>query len=447
MTSSIGNNWTISTGEAPPNSYWNSSGGTVVSGIGAVDFFGPQRPPVSGSQFGFPLGSVVSTDPATGGIKRIRPITNANHENFDRAKRQKTDAPAYNRFQDFFGNPSGKHAVWGRVTEAFNLTGSTSSVGSSLNALGFNNNMDYPKGTMGFTTNGGIPGNELFLKAIEHYETPGTNDLVIVARRSPQEQVELSSISSGMSNALQGPPFSGFTLAGFNFLIAQAQEIPILRTDISTIRTQIDAHKMLINNYDIVGVCDTENFSRGGSSFSGLPNGKNEAFKNENKVINYVMEGGVKITDFFGPVSIATRLFLIWKKVDAPVVYWPDTRGTGSSPYIGDTYSKASINLTVTMSSGLTRLSQFPFQLVPYADPMYPYPPDDQLIYVDETGRKRHGIVFQIGIVNKSNIFHSDPFKNENQRNQIQRDCISNLKTSRQSEPLDILYDCVRLSS
>jgi hypothetical protein len=115
------------------------------------------------------------------------------------------------------------------------------------------------------------------------------------------------------------------------------------------------------------------------------------------KLINLIQAGPILTYNVFGHVKPGTRLYLIFKKVKKPANYnvvHDRLRDVTTTPYAEGADSDEEEE----------QLTDLPYQLIPWGDYKYDYPPSNVTDFVDEFGVRRSGLVMFIGLSNTESI-------------------------------------------
>lgn len=288
----------------------------------------------------------------------------------------------------------------------------------TLGGMGFDvdssiNDEDEMNTVTGFQSNGRIPGIQYTVYGAHNAEAPGKHDLVILEKNpvtSGHDNFFTDyMVDQGLLPQLQGygrtfAPHNGFTLASFNYTIACLQ-IDKLQAgaSIDAIEKQYNDHRNLINQYAIMGVCDSETFIAGGASYF-LSDSQSKSVESQ-KSLNIGMEGETPMKNIYGPVQAGSKLWLIWKQIDRIDSYYIDTRRDKISLTLGDG--------TYTQQKTSNKIVKRPFQLVPWTDTYKDKPSLADLEfdvghfdmtaasdYIPRWKRKRIGTAFYVGEVN-----------------------------------------------
>lgn len=280
----------------------------------------------------------------------------------------------------------------GSLLSGFNLSSLASSgsilstqsaVGALQSAFGFDvegmEDEDELNTVKGYHRNAQVVGPEYLIVTPVDIPCPGQEDILILKISSIKNlRSNNNFFTSNFMHDLQGfgknfDGHMGFGLASFNYYVACLQYYeqglsPDAAYDL------YKKHKNIIHSFSISGVINSESFATGGSSYqSNLSSyGQNSTGTSNQKTVNVVHQGAVIVRNIFGPIKGGDRVHFIWKKVPAPGSYILDSR-------------KQQMQSTVANKTNTSlKLSQNPFQLVPYVDTELADPPLSELEYVSD---------------------------------------------------------------
>lgn len=275
--------------------------------------------------------------------------------------------------------------------------------------------------TPGFYTNGSTPDNEIVLKKLPYYQTPGENDLVFLRRRLPDEEETFEAKAWQLGYSVTAER-TGYTLPGINRYLALVQKdvrqlgdyrhfSPDVRASdgtfsFETIEGQWETAADVLRFFYLAGVVNSEVFHTGESSVDRTSTGVDPALVNGAKKVNIVMQGRAFIHNLWGAgLRPSTVLWFILKRVG---------RRPEQAQYVVDTlqYVPRSESIHMDLEPLPSRgddprkqgTSKNPWQFVPWASPINAEPSDADLAYYDDFGNIRYGIAIPFAMVNKIDI-------------------------------------------
>lgn len=277
--------------------------------------------------------------------------------------------------------------------------------------------------TPGFYTNGSTPDNEIVLKKLPYYQTPGENDTVFVRRRLPNEEETFEAKAYQMGYAVTAERV-GYTLPGINRYLAQVQkDVHTLRdhrhfapevraTDgtftLDDVEGNWETAADILRFFYLAGVVNSEVFTSGESSVDRTSTGVDPALHQTGaKKVNVVMQGRAFVHNLWGAgLRPSTILWFILKRVG---------RRPEQSQYVVDTLMYAPASEAVRMElqalpSGRDddhrkpSTSKNPWQFLPWASTTNAEPTDADLAYYDDFGHIRYGVAIPFAMVNKIDI-------------------------------------------
>ena len=256
--------------------------------------------------------------------------------------------------------------------------------------------------TIGFFSNPTIPQNEVILRTIPNYETPGENDFVIMEHHNVNRAQRMEKTAQGM--LMDRTPRTGYTVPGFNHWLASVSR---KHTDMAAFYAPREPGQFVPDGewqtaeevwrrFTGGGVVDSEIFLGGTSSVSRHMVALDRTNLRRNQSVNMVKAGRVSALRLWTTGLYAgTRLWFIIKRVPRPRSYRVDaTRPLMASDLGFMQLESATVNSDV-------QLSDRPFQLIPFASNERQSPSDEDLAYEDEFGIRKYGLPIMVGIVNK----------------------------------------------
>lgn len=276
--------------------------------------------------------------------------------------------------------------------------------------------------TPGFYTNGSTPDNEIVLKKLPYYQTPGENDAVFIRRRLPNEEETYESKAFQIGYAVTAERV-GFTLPGINRFLALGQKNVTQLDDYKhfnadmraasgtfgyeTVEGRWETASDIMRFFYLAGVVNSEVFASGESSVDRVSTGTDPALLSGAKKVNVVMQGRAFVHNIWGAgLRPSTILWFILKRVG---------RRAEQAQYVVDSLQYVprvdSISMELetlpTGAHGDTRqpmTSKNPWQFLPWASTINAEPSDADLAYYDDFGHIRYGLAIPFGMVNKIDI-------------------------------------------